>query len=196
MSNAIAQSTSQVTVSGVGEDNFDFDASAKRAVSRKTGKSGLTRELNRIKLTDVVSSMCGEYRSINAAIYGKTERLPSEIHGKITEAAEREIGRLLATVNPANCITHRRAFHHDHKNMQVTERVTAVGENMLSLEEQRLGATLFLGEAERKLKAFLTDGKPDRDKQMQLQGTVNRCQMTLNFILGEIKHQESLQQAK
>jgi len=192
MSNAIAQSTNAVAISPVGEDNYNFADAVNRAAQRKVGKSGITTERKMLKRNDLISACCADYRAHFASIYGKSDRLPSDIHGKMVEAVDSYLAVSLQAVNGLNVISQRRGFYHDHRNFQVTERVVNTGENSLGLSEQLFGINCILGEAERRLKAFLAEGTPDHDKQMQYQAAVMKATLTKQFITREIANQEKV----
>jgi len=175
MSQAIAQSATQLTVSGQGEDNFDFAASVKRSAER-TAK-GATRESQMLKFNVLISLVCADYRSHFASLYGKTDRLPTAIFNKVEAAVTEYINSMLNRVNATNVISFRRAFHHNSRDYEVTERVTNLGENKLTLKEQLLGITIMITAAEKRLKDLEAKPTPDYDREKQ--------------ILGEIKTQET-----
>jgi hypothetical protein len=190
MSNAIAQSATELTVANNGEQSFDFKLSAKNAASRQA--KGVTRERQMLNRQKLISSVCADYRTHFAAIYGKTDRLPSEIFDKINSAVDEYLADMLKTVNNANVISHRRAFYHNSKEMMITERIVNTGENMLTLQEQLLGVHIFKNNAERKLKALEAKPTPDLDAEKEVKATLMKLAVTEQFIQGEIKHQKTV----
>ena len=190
MSNAIAQSATQLVVDTHSEDNYDFGLAAVTAASRQA--KGLTRErwtLNRQKL---IASVCADYRGRFAAIYGRTDRLPTSVFVKVETAVDSVVNKLLSAVNTANAVSMRRSFAHKPADMLICERVTAVGENSLTLQEQHLGVNLFIGTANRHLNDLIkVGGKLDQEKQVKAQ--IMRLELTKSFIEGEMKHQAEVQ---
>jgi hypothetical protein len=190
MSNAIAQSTASQTVSGTGEDNFDFALHVRDAASRQA--KGVTRERQMLNRQKLISAVCAIYRAKFAAIYGKTDRLPSEVFTKIDTAVDEHINKTLTAVNPANVITFRRAFFHNANDMMITERVQATGENQLTLKEQLCGVTIFIEQTEKRLKELEAKKTPDFDREKAVKAQLMRLNVTRDFIKGEMKHQGEL----
>jgi len=190
MSNAIAQSASVVTINPCGEENYDFLECAMRSSSRQS--KGLTRErvfLNRQKL---VASVCADYRAHFAAIYGKTERLPSVVFEKVESAVDTVIERNLKAVHTGNAISMRRAFAHKANDMKFVERVTCVGENELALQEQHCGCVIALEQAKRRLMDLEKKPNPDHEREKQVKQQIMKLELTKSFIEGEIAHQKAL----
>lgn len=190
MSNAIAQSAAVLTQSANGEDNFDFQLAVKTVAERSA--KGITRESKLLNRNKLVAGACAQYRARFAAIYGKTDRLPSEIFNKIESAVDEFIDSTLKQVNSLNSISLRRAFYHKSNDLEVVERVTVIGENKLSLKEQKLGVTLMIGQAEKRLKDLEAKPTPDLDREKQVKQTIMKLTVTQNFIIGEMKSQEKL----
>jgi hypothetical protein len=189
MSNQVlAQSATQLTITGQGESNYDFAARVKLLGERAA--KGITRERQTLNRAKLVSSLCADYKAHFAAIYENTNRLPSEIHDKICEAVDIFIQTHINRVNIHNAINFRRAFHHNDKQMSVTERVIATGENSLSLQEQKFGITLFITQANNRLRDLMAKVTPDYDREKDVKEQIMRLETTKSFIMGEIAHQE------
>jgi hypothetical protein len=150
MSNAIAQSATQLSVSPNGESEFSFQDSVRRQAER-TAK-GTTRERQLLNRNKLVSATCADYRMHFPSIYGKTERLPSE----------------------------------------VTERIQLTGENKLTLKEQLFGCTMFISQAEKRLKELEAKPTPDYDREKAIKQQIMQLNLTKQFITGEIEHQSKL----
>lgn len=192
MSNAIAQSTSPLAVSPTGEDSYDFIASVQRAANR-TAK-GITRERLLLDFNKLTSAVCADYRAHFASIYGKTDRLPSDIYTKIQDEVTLFIEKQLKRVNVTNVIGFRRAFFHKSNDMEIVERVQSTGENKLTLEEQKFGVLTFITAAEKRLKELEAKPTPDYDREKAVKQQIMKLRLTEQFILGEIAHQEKLKQ--
>lgn len=192
MSNAIAPSTSLLTPSVVPEADYPFAERVNLMMERQS--KGVTREAKLLNRNKLVTALCSDYRSHYAAIYGKTDRLPSAIFEKIEETVDAGIESQLQRVNKHNSIGFRRAFHHDFNQQRVTERVTATGENMLSLDEQHLGVVIFITNCERKLKDLEAKKTPDYEREKQVKEQLMKLNVTKAFIEGEIQHQAKVKQ--
>jgi hypothetical protein len=195
MSQAIAQSATQLSVSNAVSDWNDeqFYASAKRCSERQA--KGATRERNLLRRNGnggLISMVCADYRSHFTALYGKTDRLPSEVFQKIEAQVDKYLASKLGEVNSLNAISYRRSFYHNFKDFEVTERVNVTGENMLSLKEQHLGIVIFITQAEKRLKDLEAKLTPDLDREKEVKAQIMRLNTTRNFIEGEMKHQEEL----
>lgn len=190
MSNAISQSATELAVSTLGEDKFDIPASVRRQAER-TAK-GVTRERQMLNRNKLISASCADYRMHFPAIYGKTERLPSEVFTKIEEAVDSFIQAQLCRVNATNVLNLRRSFFHNWKDKEITERVQVIGENKLSLKDQLFGTTVFLAQAEKRLKELQAKPTPDYDREKSVKENIMKLELTRQFIKGEIEHQEKL----
>jgi hypothetical protein len=188
MSNAIAQSATVLAVSPTGENDFDIVASVKRCAER-TAK-GTTRERQFLQRNKLISSVCADYRSHFPAIYGKTERLPSEVYERIEGEVDKFITSHLSRINPINVISLRRGFYHNAKEMEITERIVNTGENKLTLQEQLLGVDIFITSAEKRLRDLEKKPTPDYDREKEVKAQIMRLNLTKQFILGEMSHQE------
>jgi hypothetical protein len=190
MSQALAQSATQLTKSNGLEEwlDIDFFNSATKAAGRKVGKDSVALERYVMKREAIASAVAADYRAHQAGLFGRSDRLPSAIMDKCYAGTDKFIAQVMAMINPSNIITARRAFYHDVNDNKVTERCTIVGENLLDLKKQHLGILLFKGQAEKRLKAFQTEGKPDHDREVKLENAVRRCEQTMAFIEGEMAH--------
>lgn len=193
MSNAIAQSATQLTVHSNSEENWNFKSSVIRQAER-TAK-GTTRERQLLNRNKLVSAACAEYRCHFAAIYGKTDRLPTAIFSKIETCVDEFLSEQFKRINPLNAQSLRRGFYHNSRQMEITERIHLVGENKLTLEEQKLGVNMFITAAEKRLKDLEKKPTPDYDREKAVKQQLMQLELTRNFILGEIKHQEELKEA-
>lgn len=171
----------------------DFAASAKRAGDRASKATSITRERRMLQRSKLISAVCADYRAHFAAIYGKTDRLPSEVFEEIEKAVDNYIQESLNVVHKLNVIGMRRSFYHDHKNMSITERATVTGENQLAHKEQLFGVNLMIGAAERKLRELEAKPTPDHEREQSVKVTLMKLNVTKNFIEAEIRHQDKLQ---
>lgn len=190
--NAISQSATNLAVSPLGEQKFDIEACVKRNAER-TAK-GTTRERQFLQRNKLISSCCADYRAHFPMIYGKTERLPSAVYNEIEKAVDTFITAQMARIHNLNVISMRRSFFHNSRDMEITERITNVGENKLSLQEQLLGVTTFITQAERRLKDLEAKPTPDYDREKAVKANIMRLQLTKDFILGEMATQDKAKQ--
>jgi hypothetical protein len=190
--NVLAPSATMLTVSPNGEDNYCFESAAERATQQKA--RGLTKERHMVVRSKVLTAMCAEYRSTFAAIYGKSDRLPSAIFEKITKAADEQIIRLLHQVHIGNCTSVRRSFAHKSTQRKFVSRVQATGEDEISLEEQLLACHLAQGQINRRIEDNDKAGKLTDELRLELQKQLLKLNDTENFIKKEISYQN--EQAK
>ena len=190
MSNAIAQSATELSVSVNGESDFDIPACVRRQAERTS--KGVTRERQLLNRNKLVSATCADYRMHFPAIYGKSERLPSEVFTKVEEAVDSFIQSQLQRVNSLNVLNLRRSFFHNWKEKEITERVQLTGENKLSLKDQLFGTTVFIAQAEKRLKDLEAKPTPDHDREKAVKENIMKLKLTQAFIKGEIEHQDKL----
>lgn len=199
MSNVIAQSATQLSVSNHGKDwtEVEFQACVQRAAER-TAK-GTTRERLMLNRSKLIHSVCEDYRShfperfgkrdVNGVILHPLSRLPTDEFNKVEKAVDEYLNTQLHRINALNCISFRRAFHHNASQQSISERVVATGENILSLQEQKLGVTLFITTCERKLRDLQSKPTPDYDAEKECKQQLMRLNATKAFIEGEIEAQ-------
>lgn len=191
--NVLAQSATQLSVSNVSSPEWtelNFNASVLKVAERKA--KGITVERWMLKRNDLVSGVCADYRAHFAAMFGKTDRLPSDVFSKVETAVDKFLSEKLAAVNGLNVLSQRKYFFHSEKQMEVTQRVTNTGENKLALQEQHLGITIFITQAERRLKDLEAKPNPDLELEKEVKQRIMRLNVTKAFIEGEMKHQASL----
>jgi hypothetical protein len=190
MSNALSQSATEITLSVNGEASWDYVSSAIRAAERKA--KGLTKERFELKRQTLISACCADYRSHFASVYGRTERLPSDVFEKIESAVDALIASKLAMIHTGNAVSVRRTFAHKPNDMKFVSRVTAVGEDEISLEEQHFACTLAIGQAVKRLTDLQAKKTPDYDREKEVKAQIMRLNLTREFIEGEIAHQNKL----
>lgn len=189
----LAQSaTTLATSNGVKEwTELEFNASVKRAAERAS--KGITRERQMLKRQSLIDIVKNDYRAHFAALFGKTDKLPTAIFESIETAVDKFIGQQLSRINTNNVLSLRRGFHWAEKDMGFTERINIVGENPISLEEQHLASTIYITQAEKRLKDLEAKKTPDLDAEKECKARIMRLQVTQTFIEGELKHQKELQ---
>lgn len=188
-SNVLSQSATSIAVCAT-EADWQFDASAKRCSERQA--KGLTQSKHMCNRQKLIAAMCAEYRSHFPAIYGKSERLPSDVFEKIEHAADTEILSLLALIHPGNAQSVRRAFAHKARDRKFVLRTVATGEDDISLKEQHLACQLALTQANKRLSDLMVKPTPDYDREKQVKTQIIELELTLQFIEGEMKHQAKL----
>lgn len=191
MSNTVlSQSATQLTPSLHSEQAFDFSAAAKRASTRSA--KGLTRESRTLNRQKLVAMICADFRAHFASVYGKTERLPSDVFEKVELAVDTEIEACLKLVHGCNAATMRRAFAHKANDLKFVERVTITGENEIALKEQHFACTLAIGQCEKRLRELEAKKTPDLEREKSVKEQLMRLKLTMAFIEGEQKHQAEI----
>lgn len=191
MNTVLAQSATQLTQTNHGEEAFPFDEVVSKLGEQKLKKNGLTRQAFNLNPQKLIASVCAEYRAKFAMIYGKSDRLPSKVFDRISEEVHKWIEGKLQLVTPQNAVSVRRSFVHKSKDMSVAERVTIIGENVISLQEQLLGINIFISASERRLKDLEAKPTPDLDQEKKVKERLLKLNLTKQFIQGEIEHQKT-----
>lgn len=190
MSNAIAQSATQLAVSSNGEDDFDFNAAILRAAVRQ-GK-GITQERAMLNYQKLRASVITDFKSHFPEIYTKVDRIPSSTEDKINALCEKYINSRLSEVNMTNSVNYRRYSYHNFRGQEVTERIAVVGENKLTLADQRMRLITFITAAERRLKDLEAKPTTDHDRERAVKESIMKYNLTKTFIEGEISRQNKL----
>lgn len=191
-STILAPSATLLTESGQGEANYPFHSMLQHIAA--IAKKNLTRGGYSLDRTKLVSAMCKKYRETFSAIYAKNQDLPKHIHSKICDEVDSFITKeLTGAIHPGNSFSVKRSFNWVEKENDINEKVTAVGYNQLeSYKERIFGATLFIGQAERRLKDLLAKPTPDLEQEAKLKQRIERLQLTRNYLIAEQERQEKL----
>jgi hypothetical protein len=194
MHNAVAQSATILTKSANGEANYDFELVVKGMATQQA--KGVTRERQMLNRQKLISKVCANYRATFAEIYGKSDRLPSDVFVKVEAAVDSFLTKQLSAITTTNIISQRKSFFVNRKDMSVTERVFNVGENALALKEQHLGINLFIGQVNRSIAAL--EKMPDNsnvwkeERLSLLNERLNQLEVVKIFIEREIANQQTV----
>ncbi len=192
MSNAIAQSATMLTLSGQSEEAFDFDACAKRASDKNVKADGMTRERASLGRQKLIEYCKNDYRMHFAAIYGKTDRIPSVVFEKIEASVDKVIAARLGEVNAMNAVSYRRGFAFKANDLCFVDRITVIGENTLALKEQHLACNIAIRVANQRLDDLYKKKSPDLDREKSVKAMLMKLEVAKNFIEGEIAHQDKV----
>jgi hypothetical protein len=184
-SNTLAPSATMLTVSNQTEENYPFSEVVTRIASQKA--KGATREKWDINKNKLVSSVCSDYRNHFAMIYGKSDRLPSQIFDKIVEAVEKFITETIKAVNITNAVSVRKSFAWNERDLEVFERVEVRGKNVLALKEQLLGVNILITSANNRLKDLEKKPTPDYDAEKTLKHRIMKLEITKTSIETDLK---------
>jgi len=175
MSNAISQNATDLALSGIGDITPD---SIKELVVRYATRSikGVTRERYMLNNGKLMHSVCEHIRSQLGQSKG---RLPDEIGNQIQSAINEYTVSQINRINPANVLSQRVYFAYNKRNRQVVEKVAVVGENMLTLLEQKKGIDKLIDAAEKQLeKMKLNLNSFTREKGDEAQSRIEDMKLT------------------
>jgi hypothetical protein len=189
---AIGQNATDLAPSLHGIENWDYDFSANYCSDRELKKETPTRERSMLNRQKMIEAMKNHFRTNFPAVFGKTERLPSDVFAKIEAACDRKINKRLAEITPANAVSYRRGFAFKSNDLSIVDRITLVGENMLTLDEQLLGVHIFQRQAEHRLEDLFKKKTPDHDREKAVRAHIAKLAVAEEFIKGEIAHQTKL----
>src|SRR5215813_5286581 len=165
-SKILANSATKLAVSPhKGEADFDFQLCVKRNADRAA--KGTTRERQLLNRNKLVSACCNDYKSHFTAIYGKTDLLPHDIYNRINDEVDKFLQAQFNRVNLSNALSLRRGFYHNFRGLEVTERITILGENKLELKEQLFGCNMFIEAANKRLNDLMQKPTPNFDLEKQ-----------------------------
>jgi hypothetical protein len=189
--NVLAQSATQLTVSNHTDwSDLDFSQAVERAARRKVNPSSMTRERFMLKVGSLdqglISAVCADYRNHFTAIYSKTERLPEDVYNTIQTHVRNWIEKQLKAVSVDNVISKRVAFHINLKNRNATLRTTIVGEELLSLKEQKLAYTIAIGDTNRRMENLRRDNRLSIELEVNLNSRISDLTLTAGYIDSKI----------
>lgn len=154
--NVLSQSATTLTTSG-NVDNFPWEKEIVRIASKDA--KGITRErlmLNKRKLKERLAE---SFRAQNSGTFAKGIDIPRLYWAKAEVAVDAFVESKLKLVHTENVISARRHLHLKGNELvnPLVERVTLVGENMLTLEEQHAGLKTMLLAIQKKIKVYFAN---------------------------------------
>lgn len=177
MSNAVlTNNATKLAISTPPE--LDFDAIVSKNALRSV--KGVTRERLLINHSKLFATCAAETRSLLGQEKGNN--LPAEIADKLSNAVDAFINQHIQRINPSNAISFRRSFAHKSRDMQIVDKLTAIGENVLNLKEQHLGCNILLTEKNRSLDELMKKPNPDYDREMSVKEEIAKLERTKTFI--------------
>jgi predicted transcriptional regulator len=189
MSNqALAPSATQLAISSPRE--VPFEACVIKYAVRSV--KGVTRERVLLNSSKLFSLCAEEIRSLMGIEKGN--QLPKEVAEKLSDAINEYITKQVNRITPANALSFRRSFYADFRNLRVTDRVTAVGENIISLKEQKLGVDILLTEKNRALDDLMKKPNPDYDREANMKEQIQKLELIKAHIVASLAKLEETQQ--
>lgn len=187
---AISQNATDLAPSCNGEEAYPFDAVVARIAERKVKGNTVSRwQLSRQNLIDSVKQ---NYRDTFASIYGRSAEVPQSVYVKITQAVERLIEDKLSLINPLNSVnlTVRNTFK--SAKLCFVERVTAMGENAITLERQLSACDIETEIKTRSLNEEYKRLNPREDRIKALNEIIKRLELCRTMLVKEIAAQNEL----
>ena len=186
----------------VNVNDFDFGASVKRCAERKLGANGLTTKSHTLNRAKLVSSVCADFRNHYPALFEKRDdkgnivpdslRLPEECFNKAVIAVDSFIDAAFEEfkTNADSLVKVSTRFVHKAKQKDVILRHTIQRDEVISLQQKKMGILLFIGETERQIakindqKTVISEAKMERLKK--LEARLVKETETLNAINAQI----------
>jgi len=189
MSNAIAQSTNQLTKSPVPESQFPWEEVLERLGRTASQRMSATRYNGNLSQQSLRDMLKREYVSTYAALYPKGN-LPDDIWDKVCSHVDAHIARKLAVVTSANSVSTTDKFKYDSRLMSVVMRHTIIGDDKLIMKEQYFGVCCLIHETERRLAKLETANPVDKDKVQATKKRLADLHDGRNFIRREVVNQQ------
>lgn len=207
MSNALAQSATDLALSSTPEAEFDFHLSVSRVAAKKLPANGLTTYSVLTSRSKLISAVCQDYRSHYPSLFDKrdaqgnrlpVERLPEEIFGKITTAVDNfiqnEFNKFLS--NPDELVRSSVRFVHQAAKKDVVKRHTIIRDEVIALKEKRMGIELFIGETKRQIDKYNSQksvlSEVTEERLQKLEKRLGKETDTLNHLDEEIAKQKTV----
>ena len=177
MSNAIAQSTNSMAVSGPGD--LDLDALCRKVATRKAG--GMTMAAVCLDNSKLFSAMASEFKSFNGL--ERTSRLPEETVERLQSAIDRFTADTLAQFNQ-NAVSCRTFAAHKASEQRFVKATVLRKEEVMSLKEQMLFCNIAINTAQKRLAKAEEEYKEEtaakvRKQIDKLMGTLANIQIGL-----------------
>lgn len=209
MSNALAQSATQLAQSTSGPDSYDFMSRLTELAKRKLPTNGLTVSSVTMSRSKLISGLVEDYRSHFANLFPKKDsngndikpnerRIPTETYDKICsivdEFCQAKLDEFMG--NPDEVVKSARRFVHKAQQKDVIIRWTVQRDEIISLQQRKLGITLFIGESNRLLDKYnnqkSTWSEETAERVLKLEKRLKNEEATLAVIEMELAKQKAI----
>jgi len=190
MSKALAQSISVLTTSVLPETEFPFAECLNKLAKVNSTVSAVKRKLN-LNKQSLRDSLKNEFVGAYVAVYSNGF-VPAEVWNKICFEVDAFIAAQINTIHAGNVISTVSRFRFDSKMNTVKLRHTNVGEDTISLSEQRFGLVCLITDAEKSLAKLQVAPLPDLSKITTAEGKLATLKGAKIEIEQEIQRQQTL----
>jgi len=190
MSKAIAQSTDVIAKSVLPENEFPFAEVLAKLAKTNSTVSSVKRKLN-LNKQSLRDSLKNEFVGAYVSVYDNGF-VPSNVWDKICFEVDNFIANSINTINAGNVISTVSRFRFDTKMGVVKLRHTNIGEDNLSLSEQRFGLVCLITDAEKSLHRLQVNPLPDLSKITTATGKLESLKVAKLEIEAEIIRQQQL----
>ena len=197
MSNAIAQSTSQLVISSQEPESYDFDAAVKIEAARQVKNN--TKESFNLNRQKLIASSCSAFRNHFPQLFQKrddkgniipgVQKLTPEYFSKVEQAVDNLINSTLLKLNRDTMTSTIRNVHKAGISQYVQVR-TVRDENSITWKEQLTSCHIDMRIQNRRLKDLEKAGKLTDDLELKIRKQLGKLGMTENNILTHLPEDE------
>lgn len=166
MNSILANNATDLAISVNTPDNWPFDAVVQKVATRKVGASGLTKSSVTVNRNSLISGVCNEFRSAFPSMFAKRDdkgniigegkdahamRLTEEWLDKVIYHVDAFLDARYEEFTKNDCSVSNTRFVHRSSKKDVILRHTLIRDEIIALQEQKLGIMLYMGETKRQL---------------------------------------------
>lgn len=162
MNNVLTNNATSLAISSNTPENWPFAEMVAKVASRKVGASGITRSSTTVNRGALISGVCNEFRSSFPTLFSKRDdkgniigaehRLTTEWLDKVVFHVDEFLDKRYEEFTKNDCKVSNTRFVHQASKADVILRHTLVRDEVISLQEQKFGIGLYIGETERQIK--------------------------------------------
>lgn len=204
MNNVLAQNATDIAVSASTPENYPFAERVAKIAERKVGASGLTRSSVTVNRNALMSGVCADFRNTFPSLFakrddkgniieGQVNRVPDKWYDVIVKHIDEFIDNQFERFTKNECKVSNTRFVHQGAKKDVILRHTLVRDEIIALQEQKLGIMLFIGETKRQIDKLNNQSVPLNEKQEERLQKLEKRQVKENETLNEILAKIALQ---
>lgn len=179
MSNAIAQNTNLLAVSGPGE--LDLIALVRKVSARKA--NGLTRQSVNMDRSAVFSAVAAEFKSFSGI--ERKARLADEIVARIDSAIDTVHAEIVARFHE-DLVSYRVFAAHKASQARFVLAETIRRESAMPIREQEVACQLAINQATKRLDRMVAEYRDEKTIERAKKALV-KLETTMNAIISSIK---------
>lgn len=204
MNNVLSNNATDLAVSTNTPEQYPFAERVAKIAARKVSASGLTTRSMSINRGGLISAVCADFRATFPSLFAKRDDKGNIIEGSmrlseqwldiVVKHVDEFVQAQYEAFTKNECKVSNTRFVHQGSKKDVILRHTLVRDEVIALQEQKLGIMLFVGETKRQMDKLNNQSTPLNAKQeerlQKLEKRSTNENNTLNEIMAKIAAQK------